>query len=258
MPERDEATATADYDRLWRDVYGDVQDRGPTHRHMRRLVQRILGGLDYSSVLDVGSGAGQNLGLLTDGRHLERVVGLDVSAEAIAAARRRGAAEFHQLDIEDGALDERFDLVFSSLVLEHLPRDVDALRHMRAMTGRWLLVTTMAGDFERYRAWDEQVGHVRNYRRGQLEETLELAGFEVERTVYWGFPFYSPLVRRLQNRTTARSSFSRGQRLAASVLYWVFFLNSSRRGDLVVALARPRGGTSATARIESSSDHAGA
>ena len=84
------------------------------------------------------------------------------------------------------------------------------------------------------------MGHVRNYQHGELERKLDSAGFEVLQVVYWGFPFYSPLSRILQNRMTATSRLPRSARAVARILYAVYFLNSRSRGDLVVALARPR------------------
>ncbi len=227
------------YDDVWNDAYGDMQDVGPVHRHMRRLLRRVLGPLDYGSVLDVGCGAGHNLPILCAGRRLERVTGVDISGEALSRARGRSDAEFHQLDIErDNPLDSTWDLVFSSLVLEHLPDDVGALRKMRAMTSKYVLVTTIAGNFERYRAWDEQMGHVRNYERGELEGKMREAGLEVEESIYWGFPFYSPLARLLQNRMTSEPDYGTGTRLIAEVMYLLYFLNSRRRGDLLITLAR--------------------
>ena len=205
---------------------------------MRRIVASVLGGLDYRSVLDVGCGAGHNMALLTRGRTLERVSGLDVSEEALARARERvPGAEFHQSDIERAAIDGTWDLVFSSLVLEHLADDEAAIRNMRAMARRDLVVTTMAGDFERYRPWEEQVGHVRNYARGALERKLEAAGMRVVRAIYWGFPFYTPIVRTLQNRSRATAEYTRAARLASALMHRVFFLNSSRRGDLLTVHA---------------------
>lgn len=225
------------YGAMWREVYGDMQDVGPTHRHMRRLLRGVLAGLDYESVIDVGCGAGHNLPLLTEGRRLRRVVGVDVAEEPLRRARQRGDAEFRRLDVESTSLDERFDLVFTSLLLEHLADDVAALRNLRAMAGRHLVATTIAGDFDRYRAYDEQVGHVRNYRRGELEAKLRDAGFHVQRAVYWGFPFYSPLTRLALNRTTPSSAYGVATRAAASLMYALYFLNSSRRGDLLIVHA---------------------
>lgn len=227
-----------DYDSIWRDAYGDMQALGPVHRHMRRLCGSQLRDLDYKSVLDVGCGAGHNLPLLSDGRQVE-IGGLDISTEALGRARGFWPdGRFAEADIQADRLDGTWDLVFSSLVLEHLPDDEAALRNMRAMASRYLLVTTIAGDFERYRAWEEQMGHVRNYARGELEEKLEAAGFTPLRVIYWGFPLYSPIGRTLQRGMTSEAEFSMGKRLAARLMHTLYHLNSRRRGDLVVALAQ--------------------
>jgi SAM-dependent methyltransferase len=246
------------YDALWTDVYGEMQAIGPVHRHMRRLLGESLARLDYRSAVDVGCGAGDNAELLRAGGSLERLVGVDISERALERARRRDAGTYALLDVERDALDERFDLVFSSLLLEHLPDDAAALRNMRSMTGRWLLVSTMAGDFDRYHPWEEQVGHVRNYARNELERKLEDAGFEVVEALYWGFPFYTPLARLLQNRARPTATYGPAARLAAAFLYRLYFLNSRRRGDLLIALARPRSPDAAASRIESSIERAGA
>ncbi len=239
------------YDDIWRNVYGDLQTHGPAHRHLRRLLHRVVADLDFDTALDVGCGAGDNVPLLLADRPGARFVGADVSPEALARARRRHPRhDFVELDIEHEALPERFDLVFSSLVLEHLADDESALRNLHAMTTRHLVVATIGGDIDRYRPWEEQVGHVRNYRPAELERRLAQAGFEVQRTLRWGFPFYSPLTRLLQNRMSATPSYGPVTRLAARIVHLVYRLNSGRRGDLLIAVARPR--------IESSSDRLGA
>jgi SAM-dependent methyltransferase len=227
------------YDDIWSEAYGDIQEVGPVHRHMRRLLVHQLAELSYDSVVDVGCGAGHNLPLLCAARQLRRVCGLDVSTEALRRAGERSDAEFVQLDIEAEALDQRFELVFSSLLLEHLHDDGAALRHMQAMTTKHLLVTTIAGNFDRYRAWDEQVGHVRNYQVGELERKLEEAGFVVEQALYWGFPFYTPLARVAQNGMKAEPTYGRSTRAIATAMYLLYYLNSSRRGDLLIIRARP-------------------
>lgn len=229
----------ADYDRIWEEVYGDLQDLGPTHRHLARLMSRMLGPLDYQSVLEVGVGFGHNLPILTGGRAIERLAGVDVSERALKHVRERWTGEFGQLDITAGRLPDSYDLVCSALVMEHLADDEAALRNMRAMTAKYLLLATIGGDYERYRPWEEQMGHVRNYARCELARKLDATGFEVLETVCWGFPLYSPIVRRLQNQMTATHELSPASRLIARILYPVFFLNSSRRGDLLLFLARP-------------------
>ena len=56
--------------------------------------------------------------------------------------------------------------------------------------------------------------------------------------MYWGWPFYSPIARRLQNRMKAEAEYSAATKLIAKVMYLVYFLNSSRRGDVVFVLGR--------------------
>ena len=158
------------YDQMWTDVYGEIQDRGPCHRHLRRLVSRILQDLDYKTVLDVGCGPGKNIPLLTNGKRLCRVTGIDISQHAIARARISYPGDFYVLDIEKEALVGCWDLVFCSLVLEHLRDDMAALKNLREMTGEYLLIATIGGNFERYKRWEERMGHVRNYSGGSWKK----------------------------------------------------------------------------------------
>jgi SAM-dependent methyltransferase len=247
MPLRKESELSSapevpDYDRMWTDVYGDIQHFGPVHRHMRRIVSRLLAGLEYRSVLDIGCGPGSNFDLLARGRPGLKLAGIDISELALAKARELVSGEFWRIDIQREHVEGTWDLVHSSCVFEHLPDDVAALRHIRSMTGRYLLLTTIGGNFERYRPWDERVGHVRNYREGELERKLGDAGFEVLQSIAWGFPFYSPIERELLNHRRIGElgvgSYPRSTRLLADLLYWLYYLNSSRRGDLLIVLAR--------------------
>lgn len=232
--------AQHDYDEIWSEVYGDIQEHGPVHRHLQRLVKREIEPLAYTSVLEVGCGPGHNLPMLTHGRHIERIGGMDISEVALSTARDRFDGTFILGDIQHTPLEGQWDLVFCSLVMEHLPDDLAALRHMRPAVGNHLLLTTIAGDFERYRSWEDRMGHVRNYARGELEEKLEATGFRVIRSTYWGWPFYTPLVRTVQNRSAVGTGeFNAATRLIASATWLLYHLNSHRRGDVLVTLAEP-------------------
>jgi SAM-dependent methyltransferase len=230
--------AAADhYDRLWAEVYGDMQRVGPAHRHLRRILRRLLARLDYRSALDVGCGAGHNVPLLTAGGELERLTGIDVSEAALARASTAHPGAWRRLDVQRERLEGTWDLVLCSLVLEHLPEDAAALRHMRAMAGRHLVVATIGGDFSRHLPYEQLVGHVRNYGPRELQDKLEAAGFSVKRIVRWGFPLYSPVVRRLTRRSVPTRELGPAARAVAHALYGLYFLNSSRRGDLLVVHA---------------------
>ncbi len=226
-----------DYDKIWAETYGDIQDIGPTHRHMDRIFRRLLKGITYETLLDVGCGMGRNLALLREGRALKDIAGIDISRAAVDHMNKIAGGGFHQLDIQQDRLDGKWDLVFSSLILEHVRDDVAALKNLRTMTGKHLLLSTIAGDFEKYRKWEDQVGHVRNYKPGELETKLEQAGFEIRKIVRWGFPFFSPLARLMQNHTNPKADMGAAGRAAALLMYHLYFLNSFRKGDLLVILA---------------------
>ena len=81
--------SSTSYDQLWRTSWGDLQRFGPVHRHASEDLLRTVTSLnDVRTVLDVGCGSGDNLGLLaTSGRY--ELTGVDGSTEALAIARQR-------------------------------------------------------------------------------------------------------------------------------------------------------------------------
>ncbi|HSS94873.1 MAG TPA: methyltransferase domain-containing protein, partial [Candidatus Dormibacteraeota bacterium] len=181
------------YDALWRGYWGDMQRLGPVHRHVREDIVRRVSALDVHSVLDVGCGSGENLAALAaSGRY--KVSGVDISEEGIELARKHvpSAHMMSVLNVEERALQERFDLVMSIQVVEHIVDDVAALRNMAVMANKYVFISTLAG---RMRASEVLTGHVRNYSPVELRRKLEVAGLRVIDVHGWGFPFYSPIYR---------------------------------------------------------------
>src|SRR4051812_17071961 len=131
----DDTPRTADmsstpYDQLWLTAWGDLQRRGPVHRHAREDLVRTVASLGVRTVLDVGCGSGDNLEALAAENRYE-LTGLDVSAEALAMAKRRvPGARLQTLDVQREKLQDTFDLVMSLQVVEHLVDDMAAIRHM--------------------------------------------------------------------------------------------------------------------------------
>jgi SAM-dependent methyltransferase len=226
------------YDELWKGYWGDMQRLGPVHRHIREDIVRRVTALDVRSILDVGCGSGENLAALAAlGRY--ELSGVDVSAEGIELARRRvpGAHLLQVLDVERHALPERFDLVMSIQVMEHITDDVAALRNVAAMANRYVFISTLSG---RMRASETLTGHVRNYSAVELKRKLEVVGLKVVEVSGWGFPFYSPLYRSLIEVLPGgppAGPTGRASRAIARGLYHLYRLNLPRRGDVLSALA---------------------
>jgi 2-polyprenyl-3-methyl-5-hydroxy-6-metoxy-1,4-benzoquinol methylase len=91
---------------------------------------------DVRSVLDIGCGPGQVACLLCDAG-IDRYLGLDFSMARIAHARDAcPSCQFIQADIFQSDLLETFeyDCVLTMEFLEHVERDLDVLRRVRAET----------------------------------------------------------------------------------------------------------------------------
>jgi len=120
------------------------------------------------SVLDAGCGEGYGASLLAS--HATRVVAADrADAIAIASARHHHPnLSFRALDVMDVAsLGERFEVVLSFQVIEHLPDPEGFLRALRACTapGGTLVVTTP----NRLMTISENPYHLREWTAPELE-----------------------------------------------------------------------------------------
>jgi SAM-dependent methyltransferase len=220
------------------------------HRHQREALLARVRELGVHTVLDVGCGSGDNLSALATLPSLT-LTGVDVSPEALALARQRvPSATLLELDVERQRLPQRFDLVMSFQVIEHIADDVAALTHMAQMADQWVLVTSMCG---RMRPSEKHIGHLRNYTFEELRDKAERAGLKVVDLFGWGFPFYSPLYRTMIEWLPGgppSGPMTPTARLVAGLLNTLYKLNVPRRGDVVTLLARPFGGSRSGVRGE--------
>jgi SAM-dependent methyltransferase len=141
-------------------------------------------------VLEIGCGVGSILALLAP---RERLFGLDVEADVLAAARARFAADpsvgFAHVDAACFSPDdiarlraERFDSIVSLNVLEHIVDDAAVLRACAEIlpSGGTLALLVPAHPVL-YGAYDALDGHVRRYTRRGLSALVRAAGFELLR-----------------------------------------------------------------------------
>ena len=223
--------------------WDDMKLYGPYARTLTRWIHKLLDPLDFSSVLDVGCGRGHTLQrLLQRYPQVERVAGIDLSPISLQAARERvGQGDYYAMDIQEGSLSERFDLVICTDVIELLLHDTQALINMREMTTRYILVTTLQGNF--LPEWEVRISqHVRNYKRGELVTKMQEAGFNIQCCVEWGFPFYSPLYRRSLNLFRGQGMaghYGLGRKLLSEAIFRLFYLNTASRGELIFVVGTP-------------------
>ena len=235
----DNPQTSLDYGKQWEGTWGDLQVYGPQHRHKYRLILEMLRTVPFNTLLDVGCGAGRLLSLIRDSFPGCRLMGVDVSPTAVDRARNSQAGtRFEVLDISRERLDEQFDLVMCCDVLEHLEDDQQAIHNLRKMARAFALITVPRG---RMRPSERLIGHLRNYQTSELTARLKEGGFDVLEYVEWGFPFYSPLYRLLQEWTTpaiGEGIWTWKRRTVAQIVYLLYHFNMRRYGDVLIVLAR--------------------
>jgi SAM-dependent methyltransferase len=144
------------------------------NRHLiKRFSRFFVGG---SSVLEFGAGVGTLAALWTEISRTKPVcVEIDLNQRNIII--QRGFQCYASLS----EIGSKFDLIYTSNVLEHIENDLESLREVYrslAPTGRVLIyVPAVAWIYSRL---DRQLGHYRRYSKNEIESKLAMAGFSIE------------------------------------------------------------------------------
>jgi 2-polyprenyl-3-methyl-5-hydroxy-6-metoxy-1,4-benzoquinol methylase len=182
------------YDDKWM-AWRDMQRYAPAPRYLRRVVMKELSRLTFDSVLDAGCGQGTLLEMLARRYPSVQLSGSELSETALEACRRQlPNATIYGMDLlKDDVLDEhRCDVVISVQVLEHIEDDLLALRKLRQLCRRHVLVSVPGGKLD---AHGQRNGHYRHYTKQSLCAVMRTAGFDVTRTFSCGWPVHSLVYR---------------------------------------------------------------
>ena len=169
---------------------GVIRPNNFTYWYILPLFQQALKGkqLDKVSVLDVGCGVG-TLSLFL-GAEGAKVVGVDISPQAVQIAKAAGvAANLGRVKFEQGELQkgkQNYDLVVCSEIIEHVPDQNDFLKKIYSnlkSDGKLVLTTPSRKNvlyrLGFYKGFDAKVGHLRRYTENELQALLEKHGFQV-------------------------------------------------------------------------------
>lgn len=116
------------------------------------ILKRAIGS-DARTILDLGCGEGYPLRYVLSDKDNPEITGVDIFPEALKNAEKSGIYnKLVKADISKlprNILSKRFDLVFSSQVLEHLPRSkaIAALNTWESLAKKRIVVTTTNGFF---------------------------------------------------------------------------------------------------------------
>jgi len=130
------------------DTYRDeIRVEIPRYDELQERVVAATGGLSVSRILELGVGTGETTRRLLDAHPRATLLGIDGSADMLAAARAdlpAARVELRLSRLEDPLPDGTFDLVVSVLAAHHLPGEEKAALFERVATvlvpgGRFVL-----------------------------------------------------------------------------------------------------------------------
>ncbi len=235
------------YDANW-NQWRDMKFYGPTSRWLRSLIFDHLKSIekeDLKTWLDVGSGEGTNTYFFAKELPTTQIEGIDFSKTGIEASANTYKAPNlkFKLDVDSLSLKQKYDMVSAYEVLEHVEDWQDLLGRMAGASNKYVMVSFPTG---RMRPYEVVVGHLRNFKKGEVETFMKTKGFEPVNVFYAGFPFYSPFYREVCNLTnSAGNDFTTGkygfkQKIVAKIIYFFFRHLSTQRnlGDQFCGLFR--------------------
>jgi SAM-dependent methyltransferase len=148
-------------------------------------VLTLLGDRDLqpASIVDIGCGTGGVLDVMAGALKGTRLVGYDLSSQAIALVERSGGVELRvgtPADVRD-----HYDLLLSLDVFEHVEDYIGFLRSLRPLADRFIFHIPL--DMSAQSVMRERplltvrstVGHLHYFTRGTALASLETAGFEI-------------------------------------------------------------------------------
>ena len=147
----------------------------------RELLGRLLKNLDmkFENILDAGCGTGQTLLFL---KKFCPCYGCDIVRQALEFCRNNGLNNLVRCDLENtGFRDERFDVITSLDVLEHIEDPEKVLAEFKRILKKngKVIITVPAFKFL-WSQHDEALSHLRRYEKEDLIELVNDAGFRVE------------------------------------------------------------------------------
>lgn len=131
-------------------------------------------------VLEFGAGLG-TLALIWRNLKKNQPDCVEIDPDLRNIIREKGLNCFDDLS----QINEKYDFVYSSNVLEHIPDDLDALHKLNMIinNGGHLAIYVPAFN-SLYNNVDASVGHYRRYERSELIEKIKIAGFSIKECRY--------------------------------------------------------------------------
>lgn len=210
--------------------------------YLLRLTLAKTDSSKVKSVADIGCGVGNKTAMMADYYPKADVNGFDFSEPGIKSAsifHKRKNLHFATEDITESKY-KKYDLITAFDVLEHIDDWKDLTKKLIKANNRYMLISSPVG---RMRPYEVHIGHVRNFKKREIEDFMESQGYKTVQTYYAGFPFHAPLLRNLTDifyKDYAELPQSKmtflGKRMH-DVWYFLFrYCSMKHKGDIFVGL----------------------
>lgn len=174
-------------------ILSDWYKYGVGHTYKRYFINKIIKYIknidDISSILDLGCGEGSNTYFISTKFNTDKVVGIDITEEGVKKAKLNFPnIDFLQLNLDEIELCnmQQYDLVCSFDVLEHVDDWENLLHKMTVICNKYILITVPTG---KMRDYEVSIGHLRNFKKGEIENFLNNNNFRTIKTFYGDFLF---------------------------------------------------------------------
>lgn len=174
------------------------------------LIKRTYSPKKQLKILELGCGTGHFTQRL---KKYGKVLGADISVEALKVCRNRGITNTKKVDITKMTPSvfggEKYDLVLALDVLEHIQDDLNVMeRTHRILADDGLFIITVPAYKFLWSDHDEALHHKRRYRSVELTTKLTDAGFEiVHKTHYVAFLFPAIFAYRMFRNIFSRDVY---------------------------------------------------
>ncbi len=196
-----------------------------------------------NNVADVGCGVGNKTAYMARYFKKAQVYGSDFSEEGIAAATKYHKVKnihFVTEDITKAKTKKKYDLITAFDVLEHIVDWKVLTKKLIEVNNKYMLISSPVG---RMRDYEVHIGHVRNFKKYEIETFMESQGYSTVKTFYAGFPFQSPILRELTNKLYKNVSgmpeteMSKMSEIMHNIWYFLFrYCSFKNKGDIFVGL----------------------
>ncbi len=206
-----EAQSYSDYPEEGFEVTNKLEKESFWVRSRSRVLKMLL--LKYTkhnkntTFLEIGCGTGAFIEELLSEKGL-RILASEIYLKGLQYAKKKMPhVEFIQFDVTQGIIPERFDVIGSFDVLEHIEEDSTAIANIYKMLNQGgYFIATVPQYMFLWSKIDNIVKHKRRYSKNELLSKLQQQGFVIEYSTSFLFILFPlMLIVRLLDRNNDRS-----------------------------------------------------